>query len=294
MRTDLKEIQTSINAAFIIQHPESIMLALEKVHQLNEVSGNQVLENSNVSNIVVPLAQHLIKKNIPDEVYSALASSEEAIFRSIVAYISAMDYLTTEEENQDEIRIFAEDRRDVQFALALGLSEFVEKNTKRLLNLTNEWLVEKSLNKKIIALQLVPIIFNGKALKLLKKINTISNSTDPGLKKEIVDSLTKLGNNGFGEEVLTLIEMWKFVGNEKDWIVLKTFSSSWAVKHETRTFKIIEKIIQENEDDKQIINCLSALKRNGATSINQHLDEWTKSSNPKLQSLVESLNDDKH
>ena len=63
MRAELREILTDINAAMRIQHPESIIVALDKILDLPEVTGNQVLEDVSISS------------SVANSTYSSCASS---------------------------------------------------------------------------------------------------------------------------------------------------------------------------------------------------------------------------
>jgi hypothetical protein len=288
MRSDIKEILTDINAALRIQHPESILFALDKILDLPEVTGNQVLEEVSITNIVLPIGNRLSEKSLPDEIYNILVEAEFAVFRALAAVIAAGRYCSSDDLDQTELLDFAQDRRDVGLALSLALAEKEETGSEKLLGLIDKWIVSRSISLLTISLNLITSVINADNTEILEKVGGLSDTNDPDLKRTLADTLIKIAQKGFDSQVLSLLETWEFETGEKDWIALRALSASWSVKFEDRTLKIIEKITMSMKEDRQIVKTLSALKRNGAKNIDMHIENWKNSGDLRLQKTAEA------
>ncbi len=288
MRSDIKEILTDINAALQIQHPESILVALDKILDLPEVTGNQVLEEVSITNIVLPIGNRLGKKNLPDEIYNILIEAEFAVFRALAAVIAAERNFLSDDIDLSELLNFAQDRRDVGMALSAALTEKAEFNSDKILELIDRWIESDSISLLNISLSLIPSVINAENTGILEKVGALSDTDDPDLKRALADVLIKIAQKGFDSQVLSLLETWEFETGEKEWIALRAFSASWSVKFEDRTLKIIEKIAMSKKEDRQIVKTLSALKRNGAENIDMYIENWKNSNDLTLQKTAEA------
>jgi hypothetical protein len=288
MRSDIKEILTDINAALRIQHPESILVALDKILDLPEVTGNQVLEEVSITNIVLPIGNRLSAKNLPDEIYNILIEAEFAVFRALAAVIAAERNFLSDDIDLSELLNFAQDRRDVGMALSAALTEKAEFNSDKILKLIDSWIESDSIGLLNISLSLIPSVINAENTGILEKVGALSDTDYPDLKRALADVLIKIAQKGFDSQVLSLLETWEFETGEKEWITLRAFSASWSVKFEDRTLKIIEKIAMSKKEDRQIVKTLSALKRNGAENIDMYIENWKNSSDLTLQKTAEA------
>ncbi len=287
MRTEIKEILTDINAAMRIQHPESILIALDKILDLPEVTGNQVLENISISNIVLPIGNKLSEKNISEEIYGILTEAEFAVFRAIAAVIAARKFVENEDINV--IEVFALDRRrDVRSALTIAISEISTQIPIRIVGLIKKWVLSSQEFLIITAIKLMPSGIEFGADQLFELIDKLSNTDDPELKSAIFETLVNIANQGIGNHVIELLDGWEFEAGEKDWIALKTLSASWAIQYEDKAMNIIERIASSNVDERKIIKTIAALERNGAENIEAYLNNWKNSSNNKLHNIVEA------
>ena len=289
MRADIKEILTDINAAMRIQHTDSILLALDKILALPEVSGNQVLENRSIKSIVLPIGTRLFEKNISIEIYDLLSHSDYAVFRSIAAVITAGRFADDANLDLNIIKEFGQEhRRDVSLALTFALTDGISRSPEKILA-TAKVLISDPLDRlQIIALNLLPDLFRLDPEDITSLLTKFESDDDPDLKRAFADALISIANHGYTDNSINIIESLNPESSDHNWITLRALSASWAVKHEDQAISLIEGILTTNEESKQIINTLIALKRNGAKNIETHIEQWNKSTSTILNKTAES------
>ncbi|MCH7664045.1 MAG: hypothetical protein IH859_09295 [Chloroflexi bacterium] len=289
MNSHIRAIITDLKAAVRIGHPESIRAALDGLRALPEVSANQALHDDFISKAILPMGIILSNPRLSIDQIRSWEDDALTAIRAVAAAAYSLRYLEDESISVDDLALWSnEPRAEVRSAFRLGILHSLEQQPERALSLVGYCLASDSPRLQQLGLQIIAGLPQEHCAGVIPVLSTLNSGSDPEMNSDLVNALSALGNKGFAEDIMALLNDWMQAKKGSAWVITRTLSSSWAAGEPQTALRILRKLALQNSAHKQIVSALRALIRHGAKDdVQAELARWRKNGDENLRALAE-------
>lgn len=218
MKSTIREFLTDIKAASRIGHPESIDSAMDGLAAFKEVTGNQVLDEAFIHQLVIPTAQILARSSVTSRNLLELSEDQNAAIRAI--YAGALGFRASDdpEITPQSLRKLGNDKRfDVRFSLSIALKE---SGAEEIIPLAREWVTSDSVRLQETGINAIPVAEDMDIISTLEILSKVKSTSDYKIRKALAEKFIEIANNTtHGPQVKELLDEWSREPEPNTWLI---------------------------------------------------------------------------
>ena len=286
MKAEIRTLLRDIQAAARIGHAESLWAALENLQDLPQIAGNHPMNETFLSQVVLPVGETLGQSRISHTALRPLVIHQLAAYRAIAGVALLNQFLEGRNGTTlASINALVQDpRQDVREAIRLAALHDSHANPDKLVTLYENWKTSDSPRVQTLAYQLLPNLPGETALQKIRSLNASVGDLPPEVRVTLAGTLTALAASGHAEEVLEVLVIWAAQPGLDHRIATRCLSKSWAAKYPDESLQILTALAARTGPKKRIRKALESLYRHGADAeVLAVLETWRSAEDANLR-----------